>query len=61
MAKLIVPLALVGAATAVGGVFLVRTRRKRSRWSVAKSSAVSWTRSAAQGAGKAADRVAGRA
>jgi hypothetical protein len=48
------------AAVATGVVFFWRKTRKsknQSRWNAAKSSAVSWSRTAAQGAG----RVAGRA
>jgi hypothetical protein len=61
MTKLIVPLSVVAAATAVGAVLLMRTNRKRSRWSVARSSVASWSKTAGQGAGKAAHKVAGRA
>jgi len=52
------------AAAATGVVFFVRSKRKRdkrSRWQMAKSSAISWSRTAANGAGTAAERVVGRA
>lgn len=62
MTRLIALLA-AGAAAAVAvvtAVFLQRKKRKASRWDSAKNSASSWGKVAAQGAGKAADKVAGR-
>jgi hypothetical protein len=64
MAKLIGAFAAAAAATAAGFVVVFRRKRKGknpSRWQAAKSSAVSWSRTAAHGASTAADRVAGRA
>jgi hypothetical protein len=55
--------ALAGAVTATAAVatgvvlFLRRRKKNQSRWDAAKSSAASWSRTAANGAG----RVAGRA
>jgi len=46
------------AAAAAGGIFFwQRSHRKASRWSVAKDSAFAWSKAAAQGAGKAAEKV----
>jgi len=66
MTKLIgVLAAATTAAAAVGAsaVFYLRKAKskKQSRWNAAKSSAIAWRRTAAQGAGKAVDRIAGRA
>jgi hypothetical protein len=59
MTKLIALLA-VGATAAVAGAvfFWQKNHRKPSRWTAAKDSASTWSKAAAQGASKAADRVA---
>jgi hypothetical protein len=60
MTKLIALLAVGAAATAaVAGAafFWQRSRRKPSRWSAAKDSASAWSKAAAQGASKAAEKV----
>jgi hypothetical protein len=60
MTRLIAPLAVGTTAVTVvvaGAVFFwQRNRRKPSRWTAAKDSASAWSKAAAQGAGKAAER-----
>jgi hypothetical protein len=60
MGKLFGVLATVSFAAAAGVVFFSRRRQKASKWATAKDSAVSLSKTAAQGAGKAAEKVAGR-
>jgi hypothetical protein len=60
MAKLFGLVTAAAVATAAGVVFLWRRNQKASKWTTAKDSAVSWSKTAAQGAGKAAEKVAGR-
>ena len=64
MAKLIAAVAAATAVAAAGAwaavLFLRRLRTKASRWHSAKDAASSWSKTAAQGAGKAAVKVAGR-
>jgi hypothetical protein len=62
MTKVIALLAAVAAAAAaiLTAVFFQRKKRNASRWDSAKNSASSWGKAAAHGAGKAADKVAGR-
>ena len=58
MTKLIALVAAGVTAAAAGAVFLwQKTHRKPSRWTAAKESASAWSKAAAQGAGKAADKV----
>jgi hypothetical protein len=60
MAKVFGVLAAASVATVAGVVFFWRKHHKASKWTTAKDSAVSWSKTAAQGAGKAAEKVAGR-
>ena len=57
MAKLIALLAVGATAAVAGAVFWQRSHRKPSRWTAAKDSASAWSKAAAQGAGKAAEKV----
>jgi hypothetical protein len=60
MTKLIALLAVGATATAAvaGAVFFwQKSHRKPSRWTAAKDSASAWSKAAAEGASKAADKV----
>jgi hypothetical protein len=58
MTKLIALVAAgVTAAVASAIFFWQKARRRPSRWTAAKESASAWSKAAAQGAGKAAEKV----